>query len=244
MLKRCITFISVVAVLGAVAFQVERRPASAQAPGGGGQGGRGGGGAAGGPIPSIEDRTSAMRKIDGYFPLYWDDRTGSMFLEIPKMNVEFLMATGLAAGLGSNDIGLDRGQGGGGRVVYFERVGPRIMLVQPNQSFRSSSNNPLERKAVEDSFAKSILWGFPVAAQTGDRNLVDATDFLVRDVTGSGNALRPGHYRVDRGRSTFYLPNTKGFPKNTEVDVTLTFANDAAGGRGGGGGGPAQGPEQ
>src|SRR5262245_25276823 len=242
MLKRCITFISVMAVLGAVAFRAEYAPASAQAPGGaGGQGGRGGGG--GGPIPSIEDRTSGMRKIDGYFPLYWDERTGSMFLEIPKMDTEFLMATGLAAGLGSNDIGLDRGQGGGGRVVFFQRVGPRIMLVQPNQSFRSSSSNPLERKSVEDSVAKSILWGFPVAAQTGDRNLVDATDFLVRDVTGSGNALRPGNYRVDRGRSTFYLPNTKGFPKNTEIDVTLTFANDAAGGRGGGGG-PAQGPEQ
>src|SRR4051812_5907392 len=245
MLKRCITFISVVAVLGAVAFRAEHSPASAQAAGGGGQGGRGGGGggAAGGPIPSIEDRTGGMREIDGFFPLYWGERTGSMFFEIPRMDTEFLMATGLAAGLGSNDIGLDRGQGGGGRVVYFQRVGPRIMLVQPNQSFRSSSANALERKSVEDSFAKSILWGFPVAAQTGDRNLVDATEFLVRDVTGSGAALRPGTYRVDRGRSTFYLANTKGFPKNTEIDVTLTFASDAAGGRGGGGG-PAQGPEQ
>jgi hypothetical protein len=249
MLKRCITLISALAVLGAIAFRSEYVPASAQAQspstssGQGAAQGRGGAGA-GGPIPSIEDRTNGMRKIDGYFPLYWDDRSGSMFLEIPKMDAEFLMAFGLAAGLGSNDIGLDRGQGGGGRVVFFQRVGPRILLVQPNQSFRSSSTNSLERKSVEDSFAKSILWGFPVAAQTGDRNLVDATEFFVRDVTSSGSALRPGNYRVDRGRSTFYLPNTKGFPKNTEIDVTLTFATDAAGGRGGGGGGPAQGPEQ
>src|SRR5262249_19683475 len=95
-----------------------------------------------------------------------------------------------------------------------------------------------------DSFAKSVLWGFNVAAETSGRNLVDATDFLLRDVTGAGSALRPGTYRVDRGRSAFYLPNTKGFPKNTEIDVTLTFSNDAAGGRGGGGGGPAQGPAQ
>src|SRR4051812_46283766 len=101
MLKRCITFISIAAVLGAIAFRAEYTPASAQAPGGGaGQGGRGGGGAGGGgPIPSIEDRTNGMRKIDGYFPLYWDDRSGSMFLEIPKMDTEFLMAFGLAAGL-------------------------------------------------------------------------------------------------------------------------------------------------
>jgi len=215
---------------------------SAQQPPGGGGGGRGAQ-AAGGPIGSIADRTAGMQKIDGYFPLYWDERTGSMFLEIPRFDTEFLFNSGLAAGLGSNDIGLDRGSGGGARLVLFQKVGPRVLLVQPNQSFRSSSANALERKSVEDSFAKSVLWGFAVAAESGGHVLVDATDFLLRDVTGAGNALRPGNYRVDRTRSVFYLPRTKGFPKNTEVEMTLTFANDAAGGRGGGGG-PAQGPDQ
>jgi hypothetical protein len=194
------------------------------------------------PIPSIDDRTSGMKKIDGYFPLYWDERTGSMFLEIPRLETDFLYSLGLSAGLGSNDIGLDRGEGGGGRIVRFQRVGPRVMLVQPNQSFRSSSKNPLEVKSVEDSFAKSILWGFTIAAESGGRLLVDATDFFLRDMTGAANALRPGNYRVDRSRSAFYLPNTKGFPKNTEIDVTLTFVNEAAGGGRGGGGGPSQGP--
>jgi Met-zincin/Domain of unknown function (DUF5117) len=195
-----------------------------------------------GPLPSIDERTSGMKKIDGYFPLYWDERTGSMFLEIPRLDSDFLFALGLSAGLGSNDIGLDRGEGGGGRVVQFQRVGPRVMLVQANQSFRSSSKNPLERKAVEDSFAKSILWGFTVAGESNGRLLVDATDFFLRDLTGAANSLRPGNYRVDRTRSAFYLPNSKGFPKNTEVDVTLTFVNEAAGGGRGAGGGPAQGP--
>jgi hypothetical protein len=116
------------------------------------------------------------------------------------------------------------------------------MLVQGNQSFRSSSKNPLERKSVEDSFAKSILWGFTLAAESNGRLLVDATDFFLRDMTGAANSLRPGNYRVDRTRSAFYLPNTKGFPKNTEIDVTLTFVNEAAGGGRGGGGGPSQGP--
>ena len=110
----------------------------------------------------------------------------------------------------------------------FQRVGPRVMLVQPNQSFRSSSKNPLERKSVEDSFAKSILWGFTVAAESNGRVLVDATDFFLRDMTNAANSLRPGNYRVDPTRSAFYLPNTRDFPKNTEVDVTLTFVNDAA----------------
>lgn len=194
-----------------------------------------------GALSSIDDRTSGMKKIEGLFPLYWDERSGSMYLEIPRFDTDFLFATGLSAGLGSNDIGLDRGRAGGSRIVRFERVGPRVMLVQPNQSFRSSSSNPIERKSVEDSFAKSILWGFAVAAESGGRVLVDATDFFLRDLTSAGGSLRPGTYRVDRTRSTFYLPNTKGFPKNTEVDVTLTFVSETAGGRGGGIG-PTQGP--
>jgi hypothetical protein len=196
----------------------------------------------GGPPPSIDERTSGLKKMDGYFPLYWDDRAGALLLEIPRLDTEFLFSTGLSAGLGSNDIGLDRGQGGQGRVVTFQRIGPRVLLVQGNQSFRSSAKNPLERKAVEDSFAKSVLWGFAVAAESNGRILVDATDFFVRDVHNAAGRLRPGNYRLDRTRSAVYLPNTQGFPKNTEVDVLLTFVNEAGGGGGFGGSGPVQGP--
>jgi len=195
-----------------------------------------------GPMPTIDDRTSGLRKIDGYVPLYWDEKGGTMLLEVPWLDKEFLLSTGLSAGLGSNDLGLDRGQGGQGRVVKFQRVGPRVMIVQPNQSFRSTAANPLERKAVEDSFAKSILWGFTIVAESNGRLLVDATDFFLRDVHGASRGLRPGTFRVDRTRSAFYIPNTKGFPKNTEVDMTLTFVNEAGGGGRGGGGGPVQGP--
>jgi hypothetical protein len=193
--------------------------------------------------PSVDDRISGMKKLDGYFPLYWDERSGSMFLEISRFDTDFLFSNGLSAGLGSNDIGLDRGRGGQGRVVQFQRVGPRVMLVQANQSFRSSSKNPLERKSVEDSFARSILWGFEVQAESAGRVLVNATEFFLRDVNGAAGSLRPGNYRIDRTRSAFYLPNTRNFPKNTEVDVTLTFVNEPTGGGGGGGGGPTQGPQ-
>ncbi|HUL72487.1 MAG TPA: zinc-dependent metalloprotease [Vicinamibacterales bacterium] len=233
------------AVVGLVAFAVTpsaRQPAAgAPATQAGGGQGRGG---AGGPTPTIEDRTAGTRKLDGYFPLYWDERAGQMWLEISQFDTPFLYVTGLSAGLGSNDIGLDRGSEGGGRLVRFERVGQRILLVQPNESFRSSSTNVLERKSVEDSFAKSILWGTTVAAESGGRVLVDATPFFLRDGTSAASALRPGAYRVDPTRSAFYLPNTRNFPKNTEVDMTLTFVSDGAGGRGGGNAaGPAQGPQ-
>jgi hypothetical protein len=193
-------------------------------------------------IPSIEERTTGMQKLDGFFPMYWDERTGSLFLEIPRLNQEFLYTTGLAAGLGSNDIGLDRGQEGAGRIVLFERVGPKVLLMQPQESFRSSSTNPAERRSVADSFAKSVLFGFTVAAETNGRVLVDATDFVLRDGHGAGAALRPGPYRVDRARSALFMERTKAFPKNTEIEVTLTFSNEAAGGGRGGGGGPVQGP--
>jgi hypothetical protein len=195
-----------------------------------------------GPIQSIDARTTGFQKLDGYMPLYWDQKTGSLWMEINKFDTEMLYSTGLTAGLGSNDIGLDRGQSGQGRVVKFQRVGPRVLMVQPNYTFRANSTNPDERRAVEDAFARSVLWGFTVGAETDGRVLVDATDFFVRDAHNVIPRLRPGAFRVDRTRSAIDMPGTKVFPKNTEVDVILTFANDGAGGGRGGGGGPAQGP--
>ena len=204
--------------------------------------GRGGGQGQTGPMQTIEARTAGLQKIDGYMPLYWDEKAGAIWMEINKFDVEMLYSTGLAAGLGSNDIGLDRGQSGQGRVVKFQRIGPRVLMVQPNYTFRADSPNPDERRAVEDAFARSILWGFTVGAQTDARVLVDATDFFLRDAHNAGPRLR-GNYRLDRTRSAIDLEWTKGFPKNTEVDTILTFSNEGAGGgRGGGGGGPAQGP--
>jgi hypothetical protein len=251
MLRASVTFAVVLSFMILMLPAHGSQPLHAQqAPGGpsagsGQAGGRGGAQqpAAGGRVQSIDERTAGLQKIDGYFPLYWDERTGSLFIEIPRFDSDFLFNTGLAAGLGSNDIGLDRGAGGGARIVSFQRVGPRVLMVQPNMSFRSSSANPLERKSVEDSFAKSVLWGFTVAAENNGRVLVDATDFLLRDVTGAANSLRPGTYRLDRTRSAFYLARTKAFPKNSEIEMTLTFVNDAAGGRGGvNAAGPQQGP--
>jgi len=210
-----------------------------------GQGQGRGGGAGAAPVQTIDARTTGFQKLDGYMPLYWDEKTGSLWMEINKFDTEMLYSTGLTAGLGSNDIGLDRGQGGQGRVVKFQRIGPRVMMVQPNYTFRANSPNIDERRAVEDAFAKSILWGFAVGAETDGRVLVDATDFFLRDAHNVIPRLRPGNFRVDRTRSAIDLPWTKAFPKNTEVDAILTFANDgAAGGGRGGGGGPAQGPPQ
>ena len=174
-------------------------------------------------LPSIEDRTSSMRAIDGFMPLYWEAATGKLWMEIGRWDTDLLHMAGLASGLGSNDIGLDRGALAGSRVVRFRRVGPKVLVIQPNLRFRASSSNPREVQAVTDAFAPSTLWAFTVAAETGDRVLVDATDFFVRDVGNWAMRLRPGSYRLDSGRSAVHLPMTMGFPENTEVEVSLTF---------------------
>jgi hypothetical protein len=202
------------------------------------QQGRGGGAPA---LRTIEDRTASMRKLDGFFPLYWDSAGGQLFMEIPRLNSEVLHVMGLGAGLGSNDIGLDRGGLMGSRIVMFERTGPRVMMVQPNYDFRSSSTNPAEVRAVRDAFARSILWGFQVAAESdgGRRVLVDLTDFLIRDANNIAQRMTPGSYRLDNTRSSIYMPMTMNFPKNTEMEAELTFISQpgAAGGGGRGGGG-------
>jgi len=191
-----------------------------------------------GPLPTIEEKTASMRKVDGYFPIYWDERTGQLWLEISRFNTELLHNVGYAAGLGSNDIGIDRGALAGNRIVFFERVGPKVLMVQPNNKFRALTANQLEVKDVRDAFARSVLWGFTAAAESaGGRVLVDATDFLVRDATNAGARLRPGSYRLDQTRSTISMPTTQNFPKNTEMEVELTFTLQPGAGGGGGGGG-------
>jgi hypothetical protein len=185
-----------------------------------------------GQTPSIAEKTAGAQKWAGYFNVYWDARQGKLWLEIDKWGSEFLYQSGLPAGIGSNDIGLDRGQLGATRIVRFERSGPKVLLVQENLEYRAVSEDPYERRAVHDSFAQSALWGFKVEAEEKDHALVDATDFFLRDAHGIPTALhrtKQGAYHLDASRCAIYLPQTKNFPLNTEVEVTLTFAGEEPG---------------
>jgi Domain of unknown function (DUF5117) len=173
-----------------------------------------------------------MRALPGFMPLYWDARAGRMWLEISRFDADFLYVDSLPAGLGSNDIGLDRGQLGRERVVHFTRNGPRVLLVERNLAFRAELGSAAEKRAVEDSFAQSVTAGFDVAAEEDGRVLVDATSFFLRDahdVAGALKRARQGGYTLDPARSAFHLANTKNFPRNTEVEVTLTFAGSEPG---------------
>jgi hypothetical protein len=180
-----------------------------------------------------------MRKMDGFFPLYWDSTGGRLYLEISRFNTEVLHIQGMGAGLGSNDIGIERGNLQNDQIVFFERQGPKVLLVAPNYDFRASSGDPSEVTSVKESFARSVLWGFSIVAESPGRVLVDFTDYLIRDPNTITQRLR-GNYRVDAQRSSIYLPMTRGFPQNTEMEAEVTWVRQAPAGapQGGLGAGP------
>ena len=178
---------------------------------------------------TLTQKIAAMEHKDGYFPLDWDARAGKLFLEIPRLDEDFLLLDQLPYGLGSNDIGLDRGQLGPGRVVHFSRIGGKVLLIEPNLMYRSSAADPQERLAVTQSFAESVLWGFPIEAEENGRLLVDATAFFLRDSHGAAERLQQagqGAYKIDLSRSALAIDNTRAFPRNTEVEAMLTFVTD------------------
>ncbi len=181
---------------------------------------------------TISAKTTGMKAWPGYFPFYWDEKEGRIWLEINRWDEEILYVNSLAAGVGSNDIGLDRNQLGDTRIVKFHRVGPKVLMSQPNYGYRAQSDNPDERRSVEDAFAQSALWGFKVEAEENGSVLVDFTPFLLRDAHGVANRLKmnnQGTYRPDDSRSAIYIERTKNFPKNSEFEAIVTFVGEGAG---------------
>src|SRR6516165_1811191 len=181
------------------------------------------------PTPTIHEFSAGMKTMDGLFPLAWDAKTGHIFLQVGKFDQDVLFLTSLPYGLGSNDIGLDRGKLSEGVIVHFRRIGPKVLLIRPNLDYRSSSSNAAERMAVTQSFAESVLAGFKVEAEENRAVLIDATDFLLSDGFGVIRELsdsKQGNYKVDKERSVIVLDETKDFPLNTEVESLLTFTTD------------------
>ncbi len=184
-------------------------------------------------LPTVAVFTAALAHDDGLFPLHHDARRGLLYLEVSRTGEDFLYQVSLPAGLGSNDIGLDRGQLGETTVVRFERAGGRLLLVAPNLAFRASSENPAERRSVRDAFAEGVLFAFPIVAEdAGGSVLVDALPFVLRDAHGVIQTLQrtgQGAFSLDAARSSLWMEGTRSFPKNTEMEGRLTFASSAPG---------------
>ena len=175
---------------------------------------------------------AVLRK--GYFDTYYDAGLNRLYARIPqeRLKESFLYVYSLSQGIGSNDIGLDRGQLGSEQVVYFEQRGQRVFLVQPNLAFRALTNNPLEKASVEQAFAKSVRYGFEVKGHEKGDLIIELTDFLLQDAHGVSARLasaKQGSYSLDLSKSALNSERTKSFPKNIEMDVMLTFKGTPTG---------------
>ncbi|MHB1311151.1 MAG: zinc-dependent metalloprotease [Gemmatimonadaceae bacterium] len=185
------------------------------------------------PSTSIAARTAGLERRDGFLPLYLNDKTGALWLELPADSTRALFLATLATGLGSNPIGLDRGSGGNEQVARFEKHGDKVFVVFENWAYRSSGGADNQR-TVAEAFPPSTVAALPLVAEEGGRLLVDVTEFVMRDwneVSGTLQRSQEGAYTVARDRSSVYKPYTKGFADNTEIDVALTFATTGAPGR-------------
>lgn len=183
---------------------------------------------------SISEKTKSMKKMDGFFPFWYDAANGKIWLLANKINSEFLYVNSLPAGLGSNDIGLDRGQLGDTRIVYFHKVGKKLLLIQPNYNYRASSADIQEQKAVAESFASSTLASFTIEAEENGNYLIDMTSFLLRDAHGVADkirSMRQGSYVFNEARSAVYINNTKNFPLNSEFEAIISFVGGSDAGR-------------
>jgi len=170
--------------------------------------------------------SKTVTKHEGYVTFYHDESTDKIFLQIENLHQEFLYVNSLSEGIGSNDIGLDRGQLGNTRIVKFMKAGNKLLLIQPNQDYRAITDNLEEKKSVEQAFAKSVIHGFVIKETNQGKYLVDATSFFMRDahgVQGRLSSRKQGSYSLDKSRSAISLERTKAFPKNVEFDVMLTF---------------------
>ena len=173
-----------------------------------------------------------LNTYEGLFTFHHSDSADKIYLEVEHLDSEFLYVSWLSEGVGSNDLGLDRGQIGGTRVVKFTKAGNKLLLVQPNLKFRAITNNSLERKSVEEAFAKSVLFGFPIVEKTKKGYLIDLSPFLIQDTHGVAGVLKQakqGIYRVDNSRSALNMERTKNFPENVDFDVLLTLTGEPTG---------------
>jgi len=164
--------------------------------------------------------------FNGFFNFNYDKKSGKIFLDVDKLNYDFLYINSLTTGLGSNDIGLDRGQLGNERLVRFKKYGNKLLLIQPNLKYRAYTDNKLEIKSVEEAFAFSVIFGFEIIESNSGSYKIDLTPFLMQDTHGVSdrlNSLKQGSYKIDISKSSIELKNTKAFPKNVEFEALLTF---------------------
>ena len=179
------------------------------------------------PAPAdIATATRGSERVDGFFDIYRDSTKGRVLLGVHQFDQPFLLISSLPWGVGSNDIGLDRGQSGESHLVEFRRVGPRVLLVEDNTRFRAVSSNPDETLSVRQAFAESVLWAGDIIGEGSNGVIIDVSSLLTSDRHGIARQLAQagqGKYEIDDKRSAVMLADARSFPDNTELEALLTF---------------------
>ena len=181
---------------------------------------------------SLKSLTKTNKLHGGFVGHIYDEKNDKLYLKLNHLESEFIYQSSLPQGLGSNDIGLDRGQLSDVRLVEFNQVGNKVFLNQKNTKYRAVSNNVKESQSVEEAFASATLWAFPVVESNKKWTLVDASDFILQDAHGVSRKLatqKQGDFKLDKSRSAIYLPRTKSFPDNTELEASITFTGNNPG---------------
>ena len=182
------------------------------------------------PLAGFETR-------EGFIELQVNDKTNQIYARLPKadedgVNLRLIHSARLTAGLGSNPVGLDRGWGEGGRVIVFRRMGDKMIVEEENLRYRANANNPLEARAVKESFARSFIASLPIISGPRKGALVDMTEFLTSDSLNLVQYLKDadqGSFKVAQDRTFVDTQNALAFPDNTEIDVFFTLSSSDAG---------------
>jgi len=180
----------------------------------------------------INQSKSDLINFKGFFNFSYSENKDRIYLEVSSLDKEFLYVSALSQGIGSNDIGLDRGQLGARKIVFFKKTGNKLLLIEPNLKYIAETKNPLEKKSVNEAFAKSVLYGFNIIDYKNGSYKIDITSFLLEDRHGVIKRLaekNQGKYTIDKSKSSINLNETKAFEKNIEFNVLLTFVGNAEG---------------
>lgn len=197
-----------------------------------------------------QSRTENLKRTDGFIPFYWDEKKGELLFELSPaaMDREFLYFTAMGSGVGSTELFADRSSlGERSQLCRFRRVGPKVLMIVENLSFRATKGSSDLKRSVEASFPKSVLAAMPIESEQNGTLVVNANPLIVRDAFDLlGQIARPlranngmiapvtagpdaPKWHLDMDRSVVDMDYTRSFPLNTEAEALLTFTTDMPG---------------
>jgi len=184
------------------------------------------------PAAKTSNPLAGLDHRAGFIDLYVDKNENKVLAKLPKagddgVSLRLIHTARLTAGLGSNPVGLDRGWGDSGKIILFRQLGNKVIIEAENLLYRASPDNPLEERAVRESFARSFLASADVVKGT-DGLVIDLTDFLTSDVLNLVQYLKDsdqGSFSLAKDRTLVDTSNVFAFPDNVEMDVFFTLSS-------------------